>query len=125
MNSQILKVPQTPIDSGTQPTYVRCNWCFHVEKAAPGVKYHQEEAYTGTKSTPCSVCRKGYLYYISLETTPEKVERSRAELEADRQRNRHRDAVMLQDPNGRGLTRSYDERLRIGFYFMKGLYDDG
>ena len=106
------------IESGTQPKYVRCNYCFHVEKAVPGVNYPQNG-----DGNQCSVCRTGYLNCISLETTPEKVELSREELEADRQRNRHRDAVMLRDPGCRNVL-SFDERLRIGFNLMEGRYDD-
>jgi hypothetical protein len=95
-----------------------------VEKAVPGVKYPQEEVYTGKNSVRCSVCRKGYLYGICIETTPEKVKRSQAKLEADRQRNRRRDTVMLQDPIEREFARSFDERLRMGFHLMERRYDD-
>lgn len=88
-------------------SYVRCNNCFHLQ---PG---------TGD-DTPCPVCKAGHLRHIDLHTTPEAVERSRAELEADRRRNRHRDRMMLQEPGSRGFGRSFGDRLRDGFAALEG-----
>jgi hypothetical protein len=88
-------------------SYVRCNNCFHLQ---PG---------TGD-DTPCPVCKAGHLRQIDLHTTPEAVERSRAELEADRARHDAWDKRMLHDPDARGHVPTLDDRLREGFAALEG-----
>lgn len=106
-------------NTDNHPKYVRCNACYHVEEAADGVDYPRDGKFEG-QQIQCPACQRGFLWGLCLETTPEKVARSRAKLEADRKRNSRRDAIMLNDPEGRGMNRPFSERLRAGFSFLEG-----
>ena len=59
-------------NTDNQCKYVRCNACFHVEEAVAGVDYPRESKFEGQR-VRCPVCQRGFLWGLSLETTPEKV----------------------------------------------------
>lgn len=116
---------QRQVEEKTPPRYIWCNTCYFVKEAIGPVNSPQDRMHDEKDSRRCPVCQKGSFDPLSLETTPEQVERSRAELEADRQRHREYDAAMLREPKHRIIIPSFDERLRRGFHIMEGRYDDG
>ena len=72
-------------------------------------------------SPKCPKCKKGFMRWYPIQTTQELVDKSRAELDADREKNKRKDTIALRGIENRvDNRRSYSDRLRDGFALMNG-----